>query len=475
MNRSSLLLLGGVVLGAAGCTLEPRYRRPDAPVPQQWPASVATAQGQLDSAPAADTLAWRDFIADAKLRQVVELALQNNRDLRAAALNVELSRALYGIQRDSLFPSVTTQGSGGKQRASAELTEPGKARTSESYSTSLGVLSWEVDFFGRVRSLNKEAWQKYQASKEARRSAQTLLVSNVVAAYLNLAANRDALALAQSTLRAQEDSYRLVSRQYEAGVATELDLRQAQTPLEVARASAAQYTRLLAQAENALNLLAGTTVPADLLPDGLAQVADFKEIAASLPSDVLLDRPDVMQAEATLKAANADLGAARAAFFPRIALTGTIGSASRELNGLFDGGTGTWAFLPSASMPIFDARTWTAHRGAQVQRKLAVAQYEKAIQSAFREVADALATHATIGEQLAAQQRLVEALTETNRLATARFEKGVDSYLVSLDAQRSLFAAQQGLVSLRQAALVSRVQLYAALGGGGTEEPAPRK
>ena len=475
MKRPSLLLLGGLALGAAGCTMEPRYRRPDAPIPGQWPASVASAQGQTDAAPAAAALAWRDFITDAKLRQVVELALQNNRDLRAAALNVELARALYGIQRDSLFPSITAQGSGGKQRASAELTEGSRPRTTESYSTSIGALSWEVDFFGRVRSFNKEAWQKYQATKEARRSAQTLLVSNLVAAYLNLAANRDALALAQDTLRAQEDSYRLVSRQYEAGVATELDLRQAQAPLETARASAAQYTRLLAQAENALNLLAGTTVPADLLPDGLAQVADFKEIAAGLPSAVLLDRPDVMQAEATLKAANADLGVARAAFFPRIALTGTVGSASRELNGLFDGGTGTWSFLPSVSMPIFDARTWTAHRAAQVQRKMAVTQYEKAIQSAFREVADALATRATIGEQLASQQRLVEALAESNRLAAARFEKGVDSYLVSLDAQRSLFAAQQGLVSLRQAALVSRVQLYAALGGGGIEEPAPRK
>ncbi len=293
----------------------------------------------------------------------------------------------------------------------------------------------------------------------------------MAAAYLNVAANREALILAQDTLRAQEETFRLVRRQYEAGVATELELRQAQTPLETARASSAQYTRLLAQAENALNLLAGTAVPAELLPAGLAQVAGFKEVAAGLPSDVLLERPDVMQAEATLKAANADLGAARAAFFPRIALTGTIGSASRELNGLFEGGTGTWSFLPSASMPIFDARTWTAHRAAKVQRELAVAQYEKAIQSAFREVADALATRATIGEQLAAQERLVEALAETNRLATARFEKGVDSYLVSLDAQRSLFAARQGLVSVRLAALVSRMQLYAALGGGGEPQP----
>ncbi|MFT3829656.1 MAG: efflux transporter outer membrane subunit [Opitutaceae bacterium] len=468
MNRLSLVLLGGLALGAGGCTLEPRYRRPAAPVPTQWPATG----GETAATPAAPaTAAWRDFVTDPKIRQVVALALQNNRDLRTAALNVELARATYGIQRDLLFPSVTAQGNGGKQRASAELTEAGRPRTTESYSASLGVLAWEVDFFGRVRSLNREAWQKYQATEEARRSAQTLLVSNVVAAYLSLAADHDALALAERTLQTQQATYDLVRRQFDAGIATALELHQAQTPLETARASRAQSTRAVAQAENALNLLAGTTVPADLQPAGLAAIDAFREVAAGLPSTVLLGRPDVLQAEHALQAANADIGAARAAFFPRISLTGTLGSGSRELSGLFEGGTGTWSFLPSATMPIFDARTWTAHRAAKVQRELAVAQYEKAVQSAFREVADALATRATIGEQLAAQERLVEALAETDRLATARYERGVDSYLVALDAQRSLFAARQGLVSLRLAALTSRVQLYAALGGGAEPEP----
>ena len=473
MNRFPLLLLGGIAIGAAGCTLAPSYRRPTAPVPAQWPAGDAAAPGQPAAAPATADLAWRDFITDAKLRQVVELALQNNRDLRLAALNVELSRAMYGIQRDSLFPSVAVSGSGGKQRASADLTEPGRPRTTESYSVGLGVFSWEADFFGRVRSLNKSALEKYLATKEARRGTQTLLISGVANAYLALAADGDNLALATGTLRAQEKSYELVSKQHAAGIATALDLRQAQIPLETARSSVSQYTRQVAQDENALNLLLGTTLPAALRPSGLGQVGTFAEVAAGLPSSVLLSRPDVMQAEGTLKAANADIGAARAAFFPRIALTGTIGSGSKELSGLFDGGTGTWSFLPSVSMPIFDARTWTAHRAAQVQRKMAVAQYEKAIQSAFREVADALATRATIGEQLAAQQRLVEALAESNRLASARFEKGVDSYLAVLDAQRSLFAAQQGLVSLRLADLASRVQLYAVLGGGGEIEHHP--
>ncbi len=476
MNRLSPVLLGVLALGVAGCTLEPRYRRPAAPVAGQWPAASATALGDAvsDSSASADT-AWHDFIVDARLRQVVELALRHNRDLRVAALNAELARALYGIQRDSLFPALAATGQGGKQRAAAELTQPGQPRTSESYSVAAGVFSWEIDFFGRVRSLNKEAWQQYQASREARRGAQTVLISGVSGAYLALAADRDALAFAHRTLDAQQSSYDLVHRQYDAGIATELDLRQAQIPLETARASVAQYTRQVAQDENALTLLVGTTLPAELQPAGLGEGSYFREVRAGLPSEILLDRPDVLRAEASLKAANADLGAARAAFFPRIALTGTLGSGSRELSGLFDGGTGTWSFLPSASLPLFDARTWTAHRAAQVQRELAVAQYEKAIQSAFRDVADTLAARATLGEQLAAQERLVAALTEAHRLATARFEQGIDSYLRVLDAQRSLYAAQQGLVALRRTTLASRVQLYTALGGGGVEEPSPRQ
>jgi multidrug efflux system outer membrane protein len=476
MNRFSLILLGGIALGVAGCTMAPKYSRPAAPVPTQWPSGDAFTQNQpAAGAPAAADLSWREFVTDAKLQKVIAMALENNRDLRLAALNVDMARALYGIQRDALFPAITAKGGGSKQRASGELTEAGKSRISESYNASVGVLAWEVDFFGRVQSLKNEALEKYMATKEARRSAQTLLVSGVASAYLSLAADSEALTLAANTLKAQQNSYDLVTRQYKAGVATELDLRQSQIPLETARSEMARYTRLVAQDENALNLLVGVPLPAELKPTELNGVAPFREVAAGLPSDVLLRRPDVMQAEGQLKAANADIGAARAAFFPTISLTTTLGSASSELSGLFKSGTDTWSFAPSATMPIFDARVWAAHRASKVQREMAVVQYEKAIQSAFKEVADTLAARGTLDQQLASQQSLVEALNATQRLASLRFEKGVDSYLVVLDAQRSLFAAQQGLVSLRMAKIANQVRLYAVLGGGGEEEPAKRK
>jgi len=475
MKRFSLLLLGGVTLGITGCTMAPKYVRPDAPVPTQWPAGDAFTQNQPSAgASAAADLGWREFVTDQKLQQVIAMALTNNRDLKLAALNVEMARALYGIQRDALFPAITATGGGAKQRASADLTEPGKPLISESYSAGLGVLAWEMDFFGRVQSLKDEALEKYLGTKQARRSAQILLVSGVSSAYLALAADSDALALAQNTLLAQQKSYDLVRRQYEAGVATELDLRQAQIPMDSARGALAQYTRQVAQDENALNLLIGAPLPAALRPAELDRITPFREVASGLPSDVLLRRPDVLQAESLLKAANADIGAARAAFFPSISLTSTLGTASNELSGLFDSGTRTWSFAPKATMPIFDARTWAAHRASKVQREMAVAQYEKAVQSAFREVSDALAARGTWDQQLAAQQSLVEALTVANRLATARFEKGVDSYLAVLDAQRSLFAAQQGLVAYRMARIASQVRLYAVLGGGGEEEAASK-
>jgi multidrug efflux system outer membrane protein len=453
--------------------MAPKYTRPDAPVPTQWPSGDAFSQNQPKAgAPAAADVSWREFVTDTKLQRVITMALTNNRDLRLAALNVEMARALYGIQRDVLFPAITASGSGAKQRTSTELTQPGDPLVTESYSANLGVLAWEIDFFGRIRSLKDEALEKYLATKAARCSAQTLLVSGVANAYLALAADSEGLTLAKNTLRAQEKAYDLVHQQYTAGIATELDLRQAQIPLETARGSLAQYTRQVAQDENALNLLVGTPVPAELKPTELDRVSPFKEVAAGLPSDVLLNRPDVLQAEGQLKAANADIGAARAAFFPSISLTGTLGTASTDLSGLFGSGTDTWSFAPRATMPIFDARTWAAHRASKVQREMAVAQYEKAIQSAFREVADALAARGTLDQQLAAQQSLVDALTVTQRLATERFEKGVDSYLVVLDAQRSLFAAQQGLVSLRLATIANQVRLYAVLGGGGEEDGA---
>lgn len=473
MNRFPLLVLGGITIGLTGCTMAPKYARPAAPVSTQWPSGDAFSQNQpAADAPAAADLGWREFVTDAKLQQVIAMALENNRDLRLAALNVEMARALYGIQRNALFPALTAVGTGAKQRASSDLTEPGKSRISESYSVGAGVLSWEADLFGRVRSLKDSALEQYFATQHARRGAQTLLISGVANAYLALAADRDGLALAQNTLNAQQKSYDLVQRQYQAGVATELDLRQAQIPLETARGDLAKYTRQVAQDQNALNLLVGAQVPADLLPEALDRIAPFREVASQLPSDVLMRRPDVLQAEGLLKAANADIGAARAAFFPNISLTGTVGTASNELSRLFDSGTGTWSFVPSVTMPIFDARTWTAHRASKVQHRMAVVEYERAIQSAFREVADTLAARGTLEQQLAAQQSLVEALKVTHRLANARFERGIDSYLSVLDAQRSLFASQQGLILVRLAAIANQVQLYAVLGGGGNDEAA---
>lgn len=470
---ATLALLSGIAILAAGCKMVPKYTRPVAPIPAEWPTGAAYRKVPTDSGlPGATDLGWREFFSDPDLQEIIGMALTNNRDLRLAALNVELARALYGIQRDQLYPALTAAASASKQRASADLTQAGQSRTSERYDVNLGVLSWEIDFFGRIRSLKDEALEKYLATEHARRSAQVMLVSAVADAYLALAADREALALSENTFKTQQATYELVRKQYAAGVATELDLRQAQIPVESARRDIAIYTQRVAQGENALNLLVGRQVPPSLLPADLAGIQPPKEAAPGLPSEVLLRRPDVLQAESALKAANADIGAARAAFFPRISLTTTIGTASRDLDGLFQSGSGTWSYAPQLLMPIFDARTWSALKASKVQQKLALTQYERAIQNAFREVADALAVRGTVGEQLAAQQALVDALAETYRLAMSRYEKGIDSYLTVLDAQRSLFAAQEGLVFLRLAQVVSQVRLYAVLGGGWEEKRA---
>ena len=447
-----------------GCTLAPKCVAPESPAPEAWPSGPAYQDASGGSGP---RVAWREFLADPRLAQVVELALAKNRDLRLAALHVERARALYGIQRHELYPAVYASGGGGRQRASADLTAAGQPRTTEQYSANLGVLSWEIDFFGRIRSLAEEARQSYLATEQARRSAQILLVSAVAEAYLALAADREGLALAEETLAAQQASYDLVRRQYDAHVATELDLRRAQTPLETARGEIARYTQQVAQDRNALDLLAGAPVPDGLLPSSLGQVVPPREISAGLPSEVLLARPDVMGAEHRLRGAHAFVGAARAAFFPSISLTAALGTASDELSGLFHSHTGAWSYAAQSALPIFDARTWSAYRVSKAQREIAVAEYERVIQNAFREVADALAACGTMDRRIAAQEALVAALAEVHRLSLLRFEQGIDGYLGVLDAQRSLFSAQQGLVSLRLARLASRVRLYAALGGGG--------
>ena len=394
--------------------------------------------------------------------------MNNNRDLRLAALNVQRARALYGIQRAELLPSVNGTARWIKTRVPADISGTEVAPTVQEFDVNLGIASWEIDFFGRIRSLKDRALEQYLATEEARRSAQILIVSGVVTSYLALAADREALKLAESTLEAQRSAYALIQRRYELGLASELDLNQAQTQVDTARRNISIYTQLAAQEENALNLLVGSPspVPRELLPADLNSVRPPKELSPGLSSEVLLLRPDIMAAEHQLKAANAFIGAARAAFFPRISLTAAVGTASAELSGLFNAGQGTWAFAPQIVMPIFDARLWSAYDVTKVEKEVAVAQYEKAIQTAFREVADALAVRGTVDEQVSAQQSLVDALARTYRLSVARYTKGIDSYLGVLDAQRFLFTAQQGLIAIRLGKLTNQVRLYAVLGGG---------
>jgi multidrug efflux system outer membrane protein len=397
------------------------------------------------------------------------MALDNNRDLRLAALNVERTRALYGIQRAELFPSVNAAGAGGKQRLSADLIGSGDSRTREQYSIDLGIASWEIDFFGSIRSLKDQALEEYLATEQARRSAQIALVSEVATVYLTLAADRENLKLAQSTLETQQASYGLIQRRFVIGLATELDLRQAQTRVDAARRDVPRFTQLVAQDQNALNLLTGDPVPEDLLPMDLSSVTPPREVSPGLSSEALLNRPDIVAAEHRLKGAYAFIGAARAAFFPRISLTTSVGTASDELSGLFKSGSGTWNFAPQIIMPIFDARTWAALRVSKADQEIILTQYEKAIQTAFREVADALAGQGTIDQQVSAQQSLVNAVAETYRLSNKRYTMGLDSYLGVLDAQRSLYVQQQILISLRLARLANQVRLYAVLGGGGDQ------
>ncbi len=445
---------------ASGCSMIPDYLRPAAPVPASFPDAAPAA-----TATPADAIAWRDYFADAQLREVIALALANNRDLRVAALNIEKARAQYGIQRADLYPAI---GANAGQTAQRLPDGSGDGNVSRLYSATVGFSAYELDFFGRIRSLNEQALQLYLGSEEARRSGQISLVAEVARTWLALAADRERLALAARTLETRQKSFDLTQRSFDAGAVSALDLRQADTLLQGARADAARYRSVVAQDEHALALLAGAAVPAEWLPSQLPEgVTAVAELPAGVPSETLTRRPDIVQAEHALRAANASIGAARAAFFPRITLTAAAGTASTSLGDLFGSGSGTWSFIPQLRVPIFEAgRLQASLDVAEVQRDIQVAQYEKAIQSAFREVADALAERATLSEQLDAQRRLVDAATAGFQLSDARYRAGVDSYLGLLDAQRALYAAEQDLIGVRLAETANRVALYKVLGGG---------
>jgi multidrug efflux system outer membrane protein len=452
--------------------MAPQYTRPENPAPAAWPEGAAyKADSVKTAAPAAADIVWRDFFIDEKLRKVIDLALANNRDLRVAVLNIEKSRGQFQITVSDLFPKVNATGSRTDERIPKDLSLTGKPMVTRQYSVGLGFSAYELDLFGRVQSLKDQALEQYLATEEARRSAQIALVAEIANVYLTLAADRELLKLSQDTLTAQEATFKMIQRRFDVGFSSELDLRQAQTRVDSARVDIARFTGQVAIDENALVLLVGSAVPAELLPEQLGMIAQLKDVSPGLPSETLLRRPDILQAEHILKGANANIGAARAAFFPRITLVANGGYASIRLTDLFHPESLAWSFVPQITIPIFDGGSNIAGLNvAKADKAIMLAQYEKTIQVAFREVADALAQRGTVGDQLAAQQSLTDATARTYSLSEARYKAGIDNYLTTLDAQRSLYSAQQGLISVRLLQLTNLVTLYKVLGGG-MEDP----
>jgi outer membrane protein, multidrug efflux system len=439
----------------AACAFTPTYERPAAPVPLVWPHNTEGMEGAV-----ATEVAWRDFAQDERLRQAIALALLNNRDLRVATLNIEQVRALYQVQSAARSPTLNAALTGNRQSA-------GDQNITSAYSAGLVVSGWELDFFGRIASLKEAALAQYLASEEARNATQTSLVASVISTWLSLQTTDELLALSRRTAKARVEALRLTQLRLDSGVASALELRQAESLLGATRATLAQQERQRAIDLNALSLLVGQVLPISALPVAADTAASLSEVAAGVSSEVLMRRADVRAAEQQLIAANAHIGAARAAFFPRISLTASLGTASTALSGLFEGGSWGFALAPQALLPIFDAgRNQAALEVAQAQRDIALAQYEKAIQTAFREVADALAGRQSLTQQVAAQQAQALAQSQSLELAELRYRNGVASYLDVLDAQRALFAVQQALAQTRLAQQQNRVALFKALGGG---------
>ncbi|MCS4237003.1 efflux transporter outer membrane subunit [Stenotrophomonas sp. BIGb0135] len=458
MNKASCLLAAAVAIALSSCaTLVPASTEVAPAIPAQWPATRADSGAA--TVEVAD-IGWRDFFSDPRLQSLIDQSLANNRDLRVAVLNVEKARAQYRIQRADRVPAIAAQG---------QMTRSGgDTPVTEQFSANLGVVEFELDLFGRVRNLSQAALQQYFAQAANRRSAQLSLVAEVANAWLTLGADSEQLAIARATLATYEDSLRLTEARHQLGDASSLELSQTRTLVETARTDVARFSGQVAQDRNALVLLAGGPIDDGLLPGGeINQVAAVRPLPGNVPGEVLLRRPDVMAAEHTLLSANANIGAARAAFFPSISLTGSVGSASSALSGLFDGGTRAWSFIPKLTVPIFQGGKLRANLGvATADRDIALAQYEKAIQSGFREAADALALNDSLDAQLASQRALVAAADQAQRLSQARYDAGLDSFLTLLDARRTAYTARQSLVSTQLAQQSNQVALYKVLGGG---------
>ena len=449
--------LAAAVLLAGCASMAPKYERPDAPVDSTFPDAPAGAAG---SAQAMD-IRWQDFFSDPRLKRLIAISLENNRDLRAAGLRIEQARAQYQIRRADELPTVNLGASGARQ--------PGlSGAMTSTYTVGLNVTAFEFDFFGRIRSLSDAALAQYLGTEEAHKTVQIALIAAVANTYMNLLADDELLEVTRQALRTREESLKLTKIKFDNGAASELDYRQAESLIEGARVTLAQVTRRRALDRNALVLLLGQPMPADLPPSQSVMGQDLlPELPVGLPSEVLTRRPDILQAEQELIAANASIGAARAAFYPRISLTASAGIASNELSGLFNNGAFAWTMAPQALLPIFDRGRNKANLGStESGRDIAVAQYEQAIQNAFREVSDALASRATLIDEVRAQRAQVNAEAARLRLADLRYRSGAASYLDVLDAQRSLFTAQQAVVQVQAAQVQNLVTLYKVLGGG---------
>ena len=462
--------LATLMLAAAltACTMAPRYERPAAPVP----ATYESAEAAQTAAIPASEIGWHEFFPDPDLQALIATSLENNRDLRIATLNVQAARAQYRIQRADLLPPLDVEGTANNQRTPAGLSSTGDSELTRVYSAGVGLPSFELDLFGRVRSLRKSALEAYFAIEENRTAAQLLLVSEVANAWLNLIADRELLTLAQNTRDSQKQSYDLTKLRFDQGVSSEIDLHRSESSWREAEVDIAQQTRRVAQDRNALALLVGAPLPPETAAGTQGVVAQTfaRQLPAGLPADLLTRRPDVRAAEHALLAANANIGAARAAFFPSISLTGFYGNASTDLSSLFQSGNTTWSFVPQVRIPIFaGGANLAALDLANARKRIEIARYEQSIQIAFREVADALIARSTLEDQLRAQEALAHAAESSYRLADMRYRGGVDSYLGALIAQRDMYDAQRALIVTRLAGAVNLVQLYQSLGGGWKE------
>ena len=487
MSRLLVALLAGA--GLTACTLMPHYQRPAAPVSARWPADAGIglegakapdSSTRPTLASSADQIGWRDYFRDPRLQRLIAIALENNRNLRIAVLNVAASQAQFRVQRSSLFPSISASGTETAEYFGSNTASPipvpgqiggGSGFTYRAFTASVGFTNYELDLFGRERSLTTEAFEQYLAQAQTRRSTQISLVAEVATDYFAVLADQALVELTENTLKSQSESYALTKAEYEREITTLLSLRQAESTVDAAQASLAQYRRQLAQDAHALTLVLGEDIPAALPPaPNLDDESLLENVPVGLPSDLIARRPDIAAAEHALRAANANIGAARAAFFPSIELTGSGGSSSARLQDLFSKGTGTWSFSPTINLPIFKGGQNRANLDlAKIQRSVQIATYEQTVQNAFREVSDALSARSTYREQRRAQKALVDADADAYRLSELRFRNGVDSYLSTLTSQVSLYAAQQTLVTLRQQELANEVTLYKALGGGWNE------